>query len=134
MKAVLHLKFIILYIIFGFLCIFTTATLTTELIGEAEDQVPHISESVSIDAEGNILITLGNLSTEAADTVTVQFMDKKVSQVQARILTGTMAAHNTFDEPECVKEEDFTDYRITEDGDLAVELPACSVVQIEIRA
>lgn len=32
MKAVLHLKFIILYIIFGFLCIFTTATLTTELI------------------------------------------------------------------------------------------------------
>ena len=34
MKAVLHLKFIVLYIIFGFLCIFTTATLTTELITE----------------------------------------------------------------------------------------------------
>lgn len=32
MKAVLHLKFIILYIIFGFLCVFTTAILTTELI------------------------------------------------------------------------------------------------------
>ena len=34
MKAVLHLKFIVLYIIFGFLCVFTTATLTTELITE----------------------------------------------------------------------------------------------------
>ena len=32
MKAILHLKFITLYIIFGFLCIFTTATLTTQLV------------------------------------------------------------------------------------------------------
>ena len=61
-------------------------------------------------------------------------MDKKISQIKARILTGAMTAHNTFDEPGCVKEEGFTDYRITEAGDLAVELPACSVVQIEIRA
>ena len=28
----LHLKFIALYIIFGFLCLFTTATLTTQLV------------------------------------------------------------------------------------------------------
>lgn len=32
MKSILHLKFIALYIIFGFLCIFTTATLGEELI------------------------------------------------------------------------------------------------------
>lgn len=32
MKSILHLKFIALYIIFGFLCIFTTATLTTQLV------------------------------------------------------------------------------------------------------
>lgn len=32
MKSILHLKFIVLYIIFGFLCVFTTATLTNELI------------------------------------------------------------------------------------------------------
>ena len=32
MKSILHLKFIVLYIIFGFLCIFTTATLGDELI------------------------------------------------------------------------------------------------------
>ena len=31
MKSILHLKFIVLYIIFGFLCVFTTATLTNEL-------------------------------------------------------------------------------------------------------
>ena len=32
MKSLLHLKFIALYIIFGFLCLFTTATLTTQLV------------------------------------------------------------------------------------------------------
>ena len=32
MKSILHLKFTALYIIFGFLCLFTTATLTTQLI------------------------------------------------------------------------------------------------------
>ncbi len=32
MKSILHLKFIALYIIFGFLCIFTTATLTAQLV------------------------------------------------------------------------------------------------------
>lgn len=32
MKSILHLKFIALYIIFGFLCLFTTATLTRQLI------------------------------------------------------------------------------------------------------
>lgn len=39
MKAVLHLKFIVLYIIFGFLCVFTTATLTTELITERLEKI-----------------------------------------------------------------------------------------------
>ncbi len=32
MKSILHLKFIALYVIFGFLCLFTTATLTTQLV------------------------------------------------------------------------------------------------------
>ena len=32
MNSILHLKFTALYIIFGFLCLFTTATLTTQLI------------------------------------------------------------------------------------------------------
>ena len=34
MKSMLHLKFIALYIIFGFLCLFTNATLTTQLVAD----------------------------------------------------------------------------------------------------
>ena len=32
MKSILHLKFIALYIIFGFLCVFTAGTLTRQLV------------------------------------------------------------------------------------------------------
>ena len=44
MKSILHLKFIVLYIIFGFLCVFTTATLTNELITDGLEE--DISESL----------------------------------------------------------------------------------------
>ncbi len=44
MKSILHLKFIVLYIIFGFLCVFTTATLTNELIMDGLEE--DISESL----------------------------------------------------------------------------------------
>ncbi len=44
MKSILHLKFIVLYIIFGFLCVFTTATLTNELITDGLEE--DISEAL----------------------------------------------------------------------------------------
>ena len=44
MKSILHLKFIVLYIIFGFLCVFTTATLTNELIMDGLEE--DISQSL----------------------------------------------------------------------------------------
>ena len=42
-----------------------------------------------------------------------------------------MDAHNTFDEPEKVKEETFTAYTITEKG-VKLTVPACSVVLLRI--
>ena len=43
-----------------------------------------------------------------------------------------MNAHNTFEDPEVVKEAEFKDYSKTADG-LTVKLPACSVVSIRIK-
>lgn len=43
-----------------------------------------------------------------------------------------MHAHNTFDEPETVKEEVFQDVELTDRGASFV-IPACSVVSLEIR-
>lgn len=103
-------------------------------IGTDEYKIPDISESVSMDENGNIHITLGNLSPEAANIIEVQFSEKKAKQVSASILTGAMNAHNTFEQPETVKEQEFSDYTITEDGTIKITLPSCSVIHMEVKA
>lgn len=105
----------------------------TKNIGTENYKVPDISESVSIDANGNIHITLGNLSVSESQSLEIEFVDKKAGNITASILTGKMNAHNTFEEPETVKEEAFTDYTITEKGTVLVTLPACSVLCMEIK-
>ena len=53
-------------------------------------------------------------------------------QVKAAILTGEMHAHNTFEEPEMVKEAVFEDVTVTERG-VCLTIPPCSVISLEIR-
>ncbi len=43
-----------------------------------------------------------------------------------------MHAHNTFDEPEKVKEEAFTAYEV-KDGEISFTAPAGSVISFRIR-
>ena len=106
----------------------------TEEIGTDSYKVPDLSESVSMDDNGTIHITLGNLSPSEGKQIEVQFTDRKASKVSGTILTGNMAAYNTFDEPENVKEQDFTDYSVTDKGDLNVTIPPCCVIHLEIKA
>ncbi len=106
----------------------------TTQIGNDSYQVPNISESVSMDENGNINITLGNLSPDTANTIEVQFADKKSGEIAASILTGNMADYNTFDSPESLKELPFTDYSVGENGNITLTLPPCSVIQMEVKA
>ena len=97
-----------------------------------ENSVPNLQESVSQQTDGTICVTLANLSTTDSADVDIVFADKKAETVQAAILTGTMQAHNTFDEPDVVKEEEFEGVRLTQKG-LSLTVPACSVVSLRIR-
>lgn len=104
-----------------------------EEIGIGEWKVPKVTESVSVDGEGTITITLNNLSIEAAETVDIRFMEGGRKVTEAKIVTNKdMHAHNTFEAPEEVVEADFTDYSLTECG-LNVNLPANSVVEIRVE-
>ena len=49
-----------------------------------------------------------------------------------RILTGDMHDKNTFEDKECVKIVDFTDFTVNEDG-IMLNLPACSVAEVTIN-
>ena len=99
---------------------------------EEECQVPLISESVSVSADGTVNITVNNLSAADAVPVEILFTEMAPSQIEAAILTGKMTAHNTFEEPEKVKEERFTDYKA--DGrSIRFTMPACSIIALRIK-
>lgn len=105
----------------------------TKNIGvEEENQVPNLHESVSIDSEGKINITINNLSISEAYDIEGILVDKEVKAVKATILTNEMGAYNTFDEPEAVKPEEFKDFKITEKG-IDFKIPKCSVIHFVIE-
>jgi alpha-N-arabinofuranosidase len=103
-------------------------------VGSGKNEVPKIFESVSEDADGVITITLTNNSLESSEDVDVQLTKDggAYNVCEAVYVTGKMADHNTFDNPEVVKELEFKDYSKTSEG-LKVTLPACSVVSIRLK-
>ena len=96
-----------------------------------EFSIPALQESVSVQKDGTITVTLANLSAEQSYPVEIALTEKKNRTVSAKILTGAMNAHNTFEEPDAVKEESFEGVA-EKDGTLSLEIPACSVICLRI--
>lgn len=101
-------------------------------IGIGEWKVPKLTESVSVDKDGVITITMDNLSIESAENVTVQFAGKGYQVIEAWIVThADMHAHNTFEAAEEVVEKEFTDYTVNDEA-ISVKMPKSSVVAIRV--
>ncbi|MBQ8488803.1 MAG: alpha-N-arabinofuranosidase [Pseudobutyrivibrio sp.] len=108
--------------------------LNNSIVGSGKNELPKVFESVSEDANGVITITLTNNSLEADETVDIQLTHDAASYnvCEATYVAGAMAAHNTFENPEVVKEQEFKDYAKTAEG-IKVTLPKCSVVSIRLN-
>ena len=104
----------------------------TETAGAGESSVPALQESVSMQEDGTVIVTIANMSVEKSYPVDLVFMEKKPVSAEARILTNEMHAKNTFEEPDVVKEEDFDGVTLTERG-ASFTIPACSVVSLRLR-
>lgn len=104
----------------------------TETAGAGESSVPALQESVSMQEDGTVIVTIANMSVEKSYPVDLVFMEKKPESAEARILTNEMHAKNTFEEPDVVKEEDFDGVTLTERG-ASFTVPACSVVSLRLR-
>ena len=104
----------------------------TETAGAGESSVPALQESVSMQEDGTVIVTIANMSVEKSYPVDLVFMEKKPESAEARILTNEMHAKNTFEEPDVVKEEDFGGVTLTERG-ASFTIPACSVVSLRLR-
>ena len=95
-------------------------------------KVPQLIESASVDENGIIFSTVANTSAENSAEVKCQVADFEVKEVKAEILSGKPEDYNTFDEKDCVKTKEFTDFTLTADGFIA-NIPACSVVKFIIK-
>ncbi|MRI33314.1 alpha-N-arabinofuranosidase [Endozoicomonas sp. OPT23] len=104
-----------------------------QISDEDEDHfVNEIFESVSQAEDGSYTVSLTNVALEDSQSLEIAFEAFKPESVEATILTGTVDAHNTFDEPEVVKTVEFTDFEITEKG-LKLTMPATSVVCLIVK-
>ncbi len=109
------------------------SSIDTGSIGaENEYQVPWITESVSEDADGVLHITLTNASLSEACPIDVEIAGRRAAEVRGGIVCGAMNAMNTFEEPECVTAEEFTDFRC-ENGALSLTLPPRSVLHMSVK-
>lgn len=105
----------------------------TEQIGlEEEYQVPNLTESVSEDENGKMHLTITNLSLSDSYPIDTMITGRSVQKAAGSILVNEMHAMNTFDEPEMVKVQEFSDIQITGEG-ISFVIPPCSVVHIEVE-
>ena len=101
-------------------------------VGTEEYQVPNLSESVSVDEDGVLHITITNLSLDESYDIDTTVLHKKVTSVTGELLTDEMHAMNTFEEPERVQVKEFKDVKITDKG-LSFTIPACSVLHLAVK-
>ena len=104
--------------------------LQTKIIGSIEDQIPNLTESASI-KDGKVQLTLTNLSLDEDYDIGAIFSDYPVKEVHAQILRGNMAAHNTFDNPNIVRIENYKEIHFS-GNEIQFKIPACSVLSIEL--
>ena len=93
---------------------------------------PALRESASVGENGDLFVTLCNLSLDERLEIGAEISGEAIRRVSARILTGEVHAHNTFENPNTVQLRPFEDWAVTDHG-LNLRLPPCSVVGIEIE-
>lgn len=99
---------------------------------EEEYQVSEVMESVSVSADGAVNVTVNNLSASEAAPIEIALTELEPSSVEASILAGGICEHNTFEEPENVKEKAFTEFK-TEGRKISFTAPACSIISLRIK-
>ncbi len=93
--------------------------------------LPAVSQSVSIDDNGKLHLTVSNASLDEELEIDCVLPRTEYKTAAAKLLTAKYNECNTFDNPEAVVPTCYDG--VTLDGDkLTVKLPACSVISIEL--
>jgi alpha-N-arabinofuranosidase len=96
-------------------------------------ELPALSVSASRDDEGKLHFSLVNIHPQEDLEMKLEIRGMKFKEVSARILTSDqLSAHNTFEKPALVRPDEFDDYKVRKDQ-ITLNLPAKSVLVLEIR-
>lgn len=99
-------------------------------------KTPVVSESASLAPDGALVVTLANTSPDAAAPIEMRIDGKHMALESARILTGDICAHNTFDAPEAVRPTSMAGFsqEICGNGaEFTFALPPCAVATLTLR-
>ncbi len=105
---------------------------TVEIGVEEENKVVNLTESVSIDKNGVLNITLTNLSADTDYDINGVLVETEIESVKASIISGKIDDYNTFENPDKVKAEEFTNVEFKNDN-LDFTIPASSVMLIQVK-
>jgi len=101
-------------------------------LAEGFEKVPQMTQSVSVDVEGNLQLTISNLSLTESAPVEATVYGEAYSTAEGLLLHADLRAHNTFDEPENVKLAPMQGVAL--EGDLLrFTLPPVSVARITLK-
>ncbi len=104
----------------------------TKAIGNGEVNVPNLHESVSEDMNGDINITMNNLSVDQAYDIETEIEKWAIDIVEAEIITGRTSDYNDFHQKEKISNQRYYDYRI-ENGKLVFKIPPCSIIRLFVK-
>ena len=97
----------------------------------AAEGVPVLSQSASVNADGDVFVTLSNASLSESFKVDIAAAFAGIKSAEGRILTDDVHALNTFEEPDRVAIKPLT--VTVSDGRAEVILPPCSVAALTIK-
>lgn len=94
-------------------------------------RIPLLSSSASVNSEGELTITLANVSLDEEISCQISVSDS-YTDVSGKVLTGQMGDYNSFEKEDAVVPSEFSGASLA-DGVLSVAMPACSVVTLVLK-
>lgn len=108
------------------------SSVSTGCVGTEEAQVPKLTQSASLAADGSVTLTICNLSADDAEELLIDCGGRKIAEFSGEIVTGAMDAYNTFEAPETVVPQEFKDGEL-KDGKLCIHVPGPSVTALKLK-
>ena len=104
----------------------------SERYAHAGYDIPAVSASASVGADGKLHLTLSNANPHDDVKVHVFVRGLQADRIEGRSLCGHDERHNTFEQPGVVKPQAFGAVRANAEG-LEIVMPKMSVVALDVR-